>query len=232
MIFAFNIANVAISPYWLAISIGAVAMLVLMIHRRMYFGLSVTKTVVFTFMLTICGLVGTKILYILEHFEEVQAIGVTIGGLSFYGAVFLVPILMPLGCRWLSLDRVQSNDASSLCGLIMLGSMRFGCFLQNCCGGITTMIGNVYFRWPTQAIESVGDFILLAFLLRKERQQKCVGKLYPLFMVYYSILRFFVEFLRDTPKDLWNLSRGQWYALVSILIGSVWLATRSGRHIK
>ena len=39
-------------------------------------------------------------------------------------------------------------------------------------------------------------------------------------MLTYGVLRFFVEFLRDTPKDWVTLSHGQWFSLAAIIISA------------
>ena len=49
-------------------------------------------------------------------------------------------------------------------------------------------------------------------------ERKAEGKLYAVFLAGYGILRFFVEFLRDTPKGLLGLGDGQWLAILAVLI--------------
>ena len=43
--------------------------------------------------------------------------------------------------------------------------------------------------------------------------------------------RFVIEFLRDTPKDWLKLSHGQWFSIIAVIAGIVWLAlkTRSAK---
>lgn len=114
-------------------------------------------------------------------------------------------------------------DLCGPCVAIMIGCMRVGCFWGGCCGGWKMCIGDVRFNWPTQAMESVGDFAILFGLAQASEEEKYAGKLYPLFLVSYGIMRFFLEFLRDTAKDWLYLSHGQWFSLVAILIGLIWL---------
>ena len=98
----------------------------------------------------------------------------------------------------------------------MIGVMRFGCFLNGCCGGIQAKIFGQRFQWPTQALESIGDFVILLWLLNLEENKETEGKLYPRFLLTYGILRFIIEFLRDTPKDWLYLSHGQWFSLIAV----------------
>ena len=96
--------------------------------------------------------------------------------------------------------------------------MRVGCFLNGCCGGTEVSLAGFTFEWPVQVIESLGDFLVLGLILHLEESCKIPGKLYAVFLGGYGILRFFVEFLRDTEKRLLGLGDGQWLAILAILI--------------
>lgn len=194
---------------------GFLVMLWLMLRRRARFGLGAGKAVLFTALVMLSGLIGCKLLYILENLRDTLEYGVTLGGFSFFGAVFLVPPLMALFGLPMGLRPARSLDASAPCVCAMVGTIRVGCFLNGCCGGWTTASG---FTWPTQAMESIGDFIILFWLL--SREEKGGDRLYPRFMLAYGALRFLIEFLRDTPKDWLRLSHGQWFSAAAVLIGA------------
>lgn len=183
--------------------------------RRKLFSLRLGQTVVFTVLLTITGVAGAMLLAYLESGS--------VGGVSFYGSVFLIPLLMPLIGMLFKLKPNQTMDICGPCVAIMIGCMRINCFISGCCGGLAMCIGDFCFRWPTQALDSIGDFAIMAWLLRIEGKKPDSGKLYPLFMIAYSAMRFFIEFLRDTPKDWLLLSHGQCFAIVAVLIGLLWL---------
>lgn len=224
MIPELRIGGISIETYWIMYFVGTVSMYVLMLLRKSRFGLGYVKAAVFTILLTVCGLLGTKVLYVLENLQSVIANGLSLGGVSFFGAVYLVPLLMiPFG-KLFSLRGKQTTDACALCVLSMIGFMRFGCFFSGCCGGIEATVLGMSFVWPTQALESIGDFVILAILWKYENQNRFAGGLYPLFMIFYSVMRFFIEFMRDTEKNLLYMSHGQWFSLVAIMAGLIWLA--------
>lgn len=56
-----------------------------------------------------------------------------------------------------------------------------------------------------------------------EEDERNEGQLYPMFMIAYGGLRFVVEFFRDTPKDWLYLGHGQWFGLIAILLGVLWI---------
>ena len=215
--------SVTISTYWMMFVIGLLGMGALTVCHRGWYGLTAGKAVVFTLLLAVCGLLGTKALYVLENWRETLENGLTLGGQSFFGAVFLIPPLMGLAGLLLGLKPGRSLDACAPSVAVMIACMRVGCFFNGCCGGWEASFGEVRFRWPTQAMESTGDFLILGLLLQMEGRDAHPGRRYAVFMAAYGVLRFFVEFLRDTPKDWLGLGHGQWFALLSILIGGAML---------
>ena len=92
-----SLGSVQISMYWLMFVVGVCAMGALALRARDRYALSVGRALALTVMLTVCGLLGTKLLYILENWRETLENGLTLGGQSFFGAVYLIPLLMPLG---------------------------------------------------------------------------------------------------------------------------------------
>ncbi|MDO4314222.1 MAG: prolipoprotein diacylglyceryl transferase [Oscillospiraceae bacterium] len=219
-----TVRTLHLSTYWLMFAMGVCAMGVLMVRRRKQYDLSVPKALLFTLLVTVFGVTGTKLLYILESWPKFTEDGLTLGGQSFFGAVFLVPALMAVFGRLFALTPGRALDACAPCGAVIVACMRFGCFMNGCCGGWEMTLGNFRFLWPTQAIESMGDFVILGLLLRMEERGTYPGRRYAVFLAAYGVLRFFVEFLRDTAKDWLYLSHGQWFAILGCLIGgaSLW----------
>ena len=215
MILAIKIGSFEISIFQVMLSIGVLGMLLCAYKRRNIFNLSGGQCGLLTISLTGVGVAGALLLYYLETGA--------FGGVSFYGSVFLIPLVMPLIGLLFRLKPGQTMDICGPCVAIMIGCLRFSCFLTGCCGGWTACIGSLCFKWPTQMIDSIGDFAIMIWMLQKEAKEPRSGKLYPIFMVAYSTMRFLVEFLRDTPKDWMHLSHGQWFAIVAVLIGLSWI---------
>lgn len=208
--------------YRLFLSLGALSMLALLLLRRRQYGLSKTKATLFSFFLLICGIVGVKLLFFLESG------GTSFGGMSFFGCVFLVPIVMPLVGRAVGIDVKRVSDLCAPCGASILAFVRFGCFCAGCCGGIYSSAG---FRWPTQLMESFGDLLIVFGLLHIENRGK-QGTLYPVFLISYGILRFFVEFLRDSSKPHFGFSNGQLWAIIAVVTGVLFLLLKHSSEVK
>ncbi len=210
-----------ISLYYTAMVLGYVMMIVIMLPktRRERYGLSRLGSVYFATMELIFGVLGCKLLYTLECISLVRQTGFTLGGFSFYGAVFLLPLVMPLIGKTLKLHWRASLDNAAVCILAMLGTIRLGCYLNGCCGGNVFYVGDFSFTFPTQLIECVWDFAVLFLLLKWEKAGKAPGSLYPRFLLLYGGARFFIEFLRNTTKDWLGFSHAQWFSAAAILMG-------------
>ena len=207
------------STYYLLLLLGTLGMYLCICLRRKYFPLGFVKGAAFTLLLTAVGVAGAMLLYFLESGS--------FGGVSFYGSVFLIPLLMPLVGMIFRLKPGQTMDICGPCVAIMIGCMRVNCVLSGCCGGWKVCLGSFCFSWPTQAMDSIADFAIMLWLLELERQNRGKGTLYPRFMLGYSVMRFLLEFLRETPKDWLYLSHGQWFALAAIVAGAVWMAVEN-----
>lgn len=225
----YQLFGLTISTYWTMFFVGLIGIAVLTILRRKRYRLSIGTSLVFTIFMPILGLAGAKILYVLENIKMVKLVGMTVGGLSFYGSVWLIMLLMPVLGLILKLKPFESLDAAAPGVAVMIGFLRVGCYFNGCCGGRTVRTATSSFTYPTQMIESIGDFIILFVLLTLEKKENNKGNLYPWFLVLYGVLRFVVEFMRDTPKGVFGFSNGNWYSLASITIGGGFLIYRAIR---
>ncbi len=227
MVRSYHIFGFEFSTYWTMFFLGLAGIAILTIIRRKRYRLSIPGCIAFTFFMPVLGLTGAKILYVLENLKMVKMIGLKIGGLSFFGSVWLILLLMPVLGLLLKMRPLESLDCAAPGMAIMIGFLRVGCFFNGCCGGRTVRTVNGSFTYPTQMIESIGDFLILFLLLLWEGKDNHEGKLYPGFLILYGVLRFVVEFMRDTPKGIWGFANGNWYSLVSILIGIILLICES-----
>ena len=176
------------------------------------------------------GLLGGRALYIFLNLKEylaqpLEIVKIHHGGLVFYGGFvgafgFAIFFAKRKGRSvWGLLDEIIPY------AVLIHAFGRIGCFLNGCCFGLPTSFflgvvfpGGVLPLHPTQLYESF--FLLLLFvLLRALSQRKMLatpGSLFLVYLFYYSLLRFGVEFFRgDQERFLWGWTRPQ---LSSILL--------------
>jgi phosphatidylglycerol:prolipoprotein diacylglycerol transferase len=63
-----------------------------------------------------------------------------------------------------------------------------------------------------------------------KNKQKINGRIFWLFVILYSIVRFFITFLRDEPNYL-GLNVGQWLCIVTIIVSAIFLWKNKPKNI-
>ena len=222
-----RLGGIRLPVYWLMIGVGTVGMLILTLLRRKKYNFSVISSIIFTVVTLILGIGGAKLLYVFENLKDTLENGFPLSGFSFFGSVFFIALIMPLVGFLFRLKPLRSLDAVAPCVAVMIGCIRVGCFFNGCCGGWTTASG---FTWPTQAVESICDFMLLFLLLRMEKKEKFAGWLYPTLIGIYSAYRFIIQFFRAEEATWLIFSLGHFYALAGMIIGGIWLLLLKGRR--
>lgn len=212
-------------PFKLLLGGGTLLMIAVMLWSGRYYNIHVWKRVLSAIILTLTGLLGTKILALIETGS--------FAGRSFFGAVLFTPFMMiPVAL----LLRVKIPDMLDLCApseCMMLAFMKVHCYISGCCYGMI-MYRNQYgkaFRFPSQIVECVTAILLMSVLLIMMSKGKGRGKLYAWYLLLYGILRFILNLFRETTPWIWILPAGNVWSLVSIFIGGI-ILLYSNKNIK
>lgn len=214
------IGDFALSTYRLMLAVSSVVCIVFGVRLRKYYGPSGARSILYQVLLVISAFVAGRIVFLVTHPAKAFELGLEARGFTIFGSIFLCIFIDPLIGRMFGLRSQQVLDLAAMRFTLFTGVQRIGCFLTGCCGGWKVCVLGTCFYWPAQMIESIGDFILLSILLEKRHQWK--GRVYPMFLILYGTLRFFVEILRDTEKNILFLSYFQWFSIIAILIGVLW----------
>ena len=176
-----------------------------------------------------CGIIGSKILVIIENIDVLindfskikeflysgkSIVGGLLGG--YIGVIIIKKIL--------KIDFRIGNDITPSIALGMAIG-RIGCFLTGCCYGIKTSLpigvdfGDGVSRIPTQLIEMIFCFAMFLFFFIKQKNRKDLipGVLFQKYVLYYFIFRFFIEFIRDTDKNIFIFSIYQIICILGII---------------
>lgn len=175
-------------------------------------------------LLMIGGVVGSRIAYVIEHWQvefaanPLSVIRVDQGGLMFYGGFILSFMIFFAWC--LSKHENVFRLADLLATVVPLGHAfgRIGCFFYGCCYGrdssawcaVTFPAGSP--SWyehgrkmvsvlPTQLFEAVTLlllFVVLMWLWRRLRDR--AGFITGVYLIGYAVIRFGIEILRGDPR--------------------------------
>ncbi|MDC0856150.1 prolipoprotein diacylglyceryl transferase [Candidatus Pelagibacter sp.] len=170
--------------------------------------------------------------YYLKNFYEIFALWN--GGMSFHGGLIGVFVATFIFCKKHKINHYIFLDAISLVAPIGIFFGRIANFLNSeLIGRETDVFWSVKFilidnvsRHPSQIYEALLEglilFCILSIFSKKEAYKK-PGLISSLFIIYYSLFRFILEFFRK-PDDqigflLYNLTLGQFISIVFFILG-------------
>ena len=182
-----------------------------------------------------CG-IGGKLLYcIVEYKAFIQDPALLFdleNGFVIYGGLIGAMIAALEYCRYKGLSFITYFELFIPSLALAQGFGRIGCFLAGCCyGKVTDAWYGIAFTnsliapnhvplIPTQLISSAFDFLLSAFLFYYSSKKPKQGKVLSIYVMIYSIGRFFVEFLRDDSRgSVLFLSTSQFISLFTLAFG-------------
>ncbi len=158
------------------------------------------------------------------------------GGYVYYGGLIGAVIFVYIYCRQYKVDFLAFIDVFAVMIPFVHGIGRIGCFLAGCCYGIeyhgpfavhfpyqsgVPELSEVP-RFPVQLFEAGLNFIffgVLLFLFLKIGLRK--GKVLGVYLIYYSIVRFILEYLRGDAirGGIGVLSTSQIISIILLPIG-------------
>ena len=202
----------------LALSAGTGAMLVVIAVLIICYKEKLWKSIPTAILLTIAGTLGTYIWFFVECSW--------FGGRSYYGAVFLVPVAFIFVARWLRIPYGDLMDYCAPAECVMLAIMKYQCLIDGCCGGIAlrTLEDGITVFFPSQIVELVNALVIMMVLMILAIKKKCRGKVYAWYLVIYGTLRFVLNWFRkDNTPLLMCMPSGNWWSLLAVFIGLLWL---------
>ena len=189
------------------------------------------------------GRLGYVIFYDLKFYSNniVDIFKIWQGGMSFHGGLLGVII----ASIWFAKKNHQNPfnylDVVSIVAPIGIFFGRISNFINSELYGIETnlpwgvkfiQVDNLY-RHPSQLYEALFEGIILFLILiyfRNKGLMKTPGIISSLFLIFYSVFRFFIELLRVPDEHLGyfflNLTMGQIISFIFLLIGIYLIATK------
>jgi phosphatidylglycerol---prolipoprotein diacylglyceryl transferase len=212
--------------------------LVLYQIKKRNFGLSKEEVENLYFYLIIGLAVGARLGYVLFYNlkmylqEPLEIFAIWHGGMSFHGGLIGVTIVGIIFSWKNEKSFWKLADLFTVTAPIGLALGRIGNFINGELYGRVTQapwgmvfpLGGPQPRHPSQLYESALEgFVLFAILWRLKNKRIPEGGILPLFLIFYGIFRFFIEFFREPDSQLGFIlgpfSMGQILCLLMILGG-------------
>ena len=183
------------------------------------------------------GRLGYVFVYNFEYYINnfIDIFKVWQGGMSFHGGLLGIIFVSILFAKKNNHDPFKYLDVVAIVAPIGIFFGRIANFINSELYGIETKVPwGVKFlkidnlsRHPSQIYEAIFEGIILFFILlyfRKKGFMKSPGMISGLFLIFYSIFRFSIEFLRVPDEQLgylfFNLTMGQIMSFLFLLIGT------------
>ena len=193
------------------------------------------------------GRVGYVLFYNLKYYLEnpIEILMIWSGGMSFHGGLIGVIIASKLFSNKHKINQFIFLDLVSLSAPIGIFFGRIANFINSeLYGRPTDVFWSVKFtaidnikRHPSQLYEAFFEGIILFFILNyffKKNYLKNFGQISGLFLVFYSLFRFFAEFFRSADPQIGylilNLTLGQLISVVFLIIGTLLLFIKKNEN--
>ena len=219
----FHIGNFNLPTYGLLVALGVLIGLWISVRNSEKHGINADDAWNFGILVVLCGIIGAKILYIINdwgyytsHPGEIFSLGTLQAGGVFSGGLIAALAAAAWYIRKRNMPALGTCDAFSP-GLALGHAIgRVGCFAAGCCYGKpthhfwgVTFTNPLARAWvgtplnealePTQLFESaveLANFFILMWMLKRK---KFDGQVFAAYLVLYGVARYFLEFIHDDP---------------------------------
>jgi phosphatidylglycerol---prolipoprotein diacylglyceryl transferase len=183
------------------------------------------------------GLIGSRILYIMLHWQyyagqPVKLIFTQFEGLTFYGALFGGILALLIWSYWRKISFLKMADL--LAPYLALGYAfgRVGCFLNGCCYGKAASVpwalpinmSDPVLRHPVQLYAVIGGLIIFLALKLLRPKRPFVGFIALALLALYGMLRFINEFFRHGYEASFGLTLAQIFSLALFILALATIA--------
>ena len=243
---AFTVFNIEVRWYGILIAVALVLALALACKRSERYGVKQDDVLDFFLFLTPAIIVGARLYYVIFEWDYYSAhpseiIAVWHGGLAIHGGIIAGVIVGIILCY------VKKISFFTLADVVIPGLPlgqaigRWGNYFNQEAHGVVTnlpwaitvhdpVMGVVKVH-PTFLYESVWDLLVFVLVLVYEKKwKKQNGELLFLYLILYSLGRFFIEGLRTDSLMFLGLRTAQFVSLVFIAVGTAglyWLRKKS-----
>ena len=232
----FSIFGLEVRYYGLVYVIGFLFLLWYLMINREKLNLKKDDVYDFVFYFIIGSIIGARLFEVLfynptYYFSNLkEIIAVWHGGMSIHGGLVGGIIVSLIFCKKkkISFYRLADIIVLPLAFFLFLG--RIMNFINGeLVGRITNVSWCVKFkdyegcRHPSQLYEAFKNLVIFFTLLYFKNKKLKEGKLFWLFIVLYSLLRFIVEFFKEPITLYFNIPLGQIFSVILFIIGVYFL---------
>lgn len=210
--------GLTIYTYGVLVAAGFMAGIVWIIYETRRLDLDTARALDLVFYIIIAAIIGSRLMFLIVNDparlvkEPWSLFMIWEGGLVFQGGLLFSIIVSVIYFKRKKMPFLPYADVFS--PAIALGHVfgRFGCLMAGCCYGGPAPSGAWYAivfpnnpntfalpgvpLYPTQPLESLGELLIFLGLVIFRKHKKFDGQVFAIYLMAYSVLRFFNEMLR------------------------------------
>ncbi len=219
----FNLRGVTVTSFGVMLALAFLVGLYFMRREMAKRGMDPDIAYDLVLAVAVGALVGARLFFVVAHWADYYAkapgdiLAIWKGGLIFYGGLLGGGIAMYVMGRVRNLNVIQLADCVAAPLAIGTAIGRVGCFLNGCCYGIASnsplalhFVGNGYAgRYlPTQLVEMLWALAMFGIIygwLERGKSFRKDGSIFLVYILLYSVGRFFIEFARFATWHLFGI---------------------------
>lgn len=251
MIQAFGLS---IHSYGVMLAVGFMVGISLAAREAVRTGLDPEKVLNLAFWILLSSIVGSRLFHCAVFYPEylrqpLRILKLWEGGLVFYGGFLAAVTAAVLYTRIHRLNFWRVGDVLMPSVILGLVFGRIGCTLAGCCYGkpagpdfafaitfhnpLGLGVKNVPL-YPTQILSALNALVIFTIVWLYRKKKRFHGEVTFLCLLFYSVTRFLIEFLRDDPRGFLSvaglrLSESQIVSIGMVLFAAyilVWVRPR------
>lgn len=200
----------------IALSIGCCCMIILSITIGKSIALPASRKILILLFGFATAILGLRVVSFIEHGHWI--------GFSFFGAHFFAPLGIVIASKLFKVNKSTLGDLLDLTTVSLcagLASHKVACAIDGCCFGriIRILEDGSVIRFPSQIVESFVGWITMICLIFWIKSGKQRGIILHWYMIIYGVERFILTFFRETTHTICRLPDGQFWSIISILVG-------------
>lgn len=233
----FSIGRFTIHGYGLMIGLGFFAGVILATKLCKIMGLNDDHFINMAICVLLFGFAGGKLLFIIvecENFFEDPLAALGSSGFVVYGGIITGILSAMIYCRINKLSILSYIDVLAPCAALNQGFGRLGCLMAGCCYGRETT-GPLYLvfpegclapagvhLFPSQILSAIANLFSAAILIVILKKTKTRGFTLSMYLLFYSVGRFLIEFTRNDPRgSVGALSTSQFISIFIFILAIV-----------
>jgi phosphatidylglycerol---prolipoprotein diacylglyceryl transferase len=216
-----KIGPLTVYSWGLMLAIGLLSGLFVMLHYAKKEGIKEESVLNLYAYVVIAAIVGARLFYVIGFYNDFKDNILSVfylnqGGMVFLGGFVAVLLTCMAYARRHDINFWKLMDAGSPGTMLGYAIGRVGCYLNGCCYGVY-MFG---FVQPTQIYSSIAGLVIFALAVKLYKNKKYDGQIVLFTILFYSIYRFLIEFLRFCPVHIGIFTLNQLMALIMLIVTS------------